>query len=208
MRWPMRKLLIGLNLLVFSMVPIQVHADPALDTIKSRINQVLVVLRDPALKSESAKELKKKRLRLIFDNTFEYVELSKSTLSRNWDKLKPDQQKEFMQLYKALLEKVYMDTILSYQDQEVVFGKERALGENRVEVDTKLISGSTETPINFRMISKSSEWWVYDFVVENISVVANYRSQFNRILTKESPEGMLEIIRKKVSGLSGQAQQP
>ena len=204
----MRKLLIGLNLLVLSMVPIQVHADSALDTIKSRVNQVLVVLRDPALKSESAKELKKKRLRLIFDNTFEYVELSKSTLSRNWDRLKPDQQKEFMQLYKALLEKVYMDTILSYKDQEVVIGKERALGENRVEVDTKLISGSTETPINFRMISKSSEWWVYDFVVENISVVANYRSQFNRILTKESPEGMLEIIRKKVSGLSGQAQQP
>ena len=204
----MRKLLIGLNLLVLSMVPIQVHADSALDTIKSRINQVLVVLRDPALKSESAKELKKKRLRLIFDNTFEYVELSKSTLSRNWDKLKPDQQKEFMQLYKALLEKVYMDTILSYKDQEVVIGKERALGENRVEVDTKLISGSTETPINFRMISKSSEWWVYDFVVENISVVSNYRSQFNRILTKESPESMLEVIRQKVSGLSGQAQQP
>ena len=204
----MRKLLIGLNLLVLSMVPIQVHADSALDTIKSRVNQVLVVLRDPALKSESAKELKKKRLRLIFDNTFEYVELSKSTLSRNWDKLKPDQQKEFMQLYKALLEKVYMDTILSYKDQEVVIGKERALGENRVEVDTKLISGSTETPINFRMISKSSEWWVYDFVVENISVVANYRSQFNRILTKESPESMLEVIRQKVSGLSGQAQQP
>lgn len=204
----MRKLLIGLNLLVFLIVPIQVHADSALDTIKSRINQVLVVLRDPALKSESAKELKKKRLRLIFDNTFEYVELSKSTLSRNWDRLKPDQQKEFMQLYKALLEKVYMDTILSYKDQEVVFGKERALGENRVEVDTKLISGSTETPINFRMISKSSEWWVYDFVVENISVVANYRSQFNRILTKESPESMLEVIRNKVSGLSSQAQQP
>ena len=204
----MRKLLIGLNLLVLSMVPIQVHADSALDTIKSRVNQVLVVLRDPALKSESAKELKKKRLRQIFDTTFDYVELSRSTLSRNWDKLKPDQQKEFMQLYKALLEKVYMDTILSYKDQEVVIGKERALGENRVEVDTKLISGSTETPINFRMISKSAEWWVYDFVVENISVVSNYRTQFNRILTKESPESMLEVIRKKVSGLSGQAQQP
>ena len=208
MRLPMRKLLIGLNLLVLSMIPIRAHAETALDTIKSRINQVLAVLRDPALKSESAMEVKKKRLRQIFDTTFDYVELSRSTLSRNWDKLKPDQQKEFMQLYKALLEKVYMDTILSYKDQEVVIGKERALGENRVEVDTKLISGSTENPINFRMISKSSEWWVYDFVVENISVVANYRSQFNRILTKESPESMLEVIRQKVSGLSGQAQQP
>src|SRR3990172_6576894 len=140
---------------------------------------------------------KKKSLRQIFDNTFEYVELSKSTLSRNWDKLKPDQQKEFMQLYKALLEKVYMDTILSYKDQEVVFGKERALGENRVEVDTKLLSGSTETPINFRLISKNNQWWVYDFVIENISLVANYRSQFGRILTKDSPEKMLDNLRKK-----------
>jgi phospholipid transport system substrate-binding protein len=193
----MRKCFIGFILLVFLMVPIEVHADSGLDTIKSRINQVLAILKDPALKSDSAKELKKKRLRAIFDNTFDYTELSRSTLSRNWDKLKPDQQKEFMQLYKALLEKLYMDEILSYKDQEIAFGKERALGENRVEVDTKLLSGSTETPINFRLISKNNQWWVYDFVIENISVVANYRSQFGRILTKDSPEKMLDDLRKR-----------
>ena len=87
----MRKLRIGLSLLVLSMVAVQVHADSGVDTVKSRINQVLAVLKDPALKSESAKELKKKRLRAIFDNTFDYTELSRSTLSRYWDKLKPDQ---------------------------------------------------------------------------------------------------------------------
>ena len=193
----MRKFFIGFNLLVFSMVAIQVHADSGLDTIKSRINQVLVVLKDPAFKSDSAKELKKKRLRAIFDNTFDYAELSKSTLSRYWDKLKPDQQTEFTQLYKALLEKLYMDEILSYKDQEIVIGKERPLGENRVEVDTKVVSEKLETPINFRMIFKNNQWWCYDFVIENISVVANYRSQFGRILTKESPEKMLEDLRKR-----------
>jgi phospholipid transport system substrate-binding protein len=193
----MRKWFIGFNLLVFSLMAIEVHADSGLDTIKSRINQVLAILKDPALKSDSAKELKKKRLRAIFDNTFDYTELSRSTLSRNWDKLKPDQQTEFTQLYKTLLEKLYMDEILSYKDQEIVFGKERALGENRVEVDTKLLSGSTETPINFRLITKNNQWWVYDFVIENISVVANYRSQFGRILTKESPEKMLDDLRKR-----------
>ncbi|MDP2602132.1 MAG: ABC transporter substrate-binding protein [Deltaproteobacteria bacterium] len=195
----MRKWFIGFNLLVFSLMAVQVHADSGLDTIKSRINQVLAILKDPALKSDSAKDLKKKRLRAIFDSTFDYAELARSTLSRNWDKLNPDQQKEFMQLYKALLEKLYMDEVLSYKDQEIVFGKERALGENRVEVDTKLLSGSTETPINFRLISKNNQWWVYDFVIENISVVANYRSQFGRILTKNSPEKMLEDLRKKVA---------
>jgi phospholipid transport system substrate-binding protein len=193
----MRKYFIGFILLVFSMMAIQVHADSGVDTVKSRINQVLAVLKDPALKSESAKDLKKKRLRAIFDNTFDYTELSRSTLSRYWDKLDPDQQKEFTQLYKALLEKLYMDEILSYKDQEIVIGKERPLGENRVEVDTKIISAKLETPINFRMISKNNQWWCYDFVIENISVVANYRSQFGRILTKESPEKMLEDLRKK-----------
>ena len=195
----MRNLRTGLSLLVLLMVAVQVHADSGVDTVKSRINQVLAVLKDPALKSESAKELKKKRLRAIFDNTFDYTELSRSTLSRYWDKLKPDQQTEFIQLYKALLEKLYMDEILSYKDQEIVIGKERPLGENRVEVDTKIISEKLETPINFRMIFKNNQWWCYDFVIENISVVANYRSQFGRILTKESPEKMLENLRKKVA---------
>jgi len=193
----MRKFFIGFILLVFSMVAIQVHADSGVDTVKSRINQVLAVLKDPALKSESAKELKKKRLRAIFDNTFDYTELSRSTLSRYWDKLNPDQQKEFTQLYKALLEKLYMDEILSYKDQEIVIGKERPLGENRVEVDTKIISEKLETPINFRLIFKNNQWWCYDFVIENIRVVANYRSQFGRILTKESPEKMLDDLRKR-----------
>lgn len=195
----MRKLVIGLNLLILSMVPIQAQAGAPLDTIKSRVNQMLVVLRDPALQGESAKELKTKKLRLIFDSTFDYIELSRSTLSRNWDKFQPDQQQEFVKLYKALLQKVYLDIILSYKDQEVVFGRERELGPNKFEVESKIVSGSTDTPVHFRMTLKNGEWWIYDVVIENISIVANYRSQFSRILTKESPEAMLEALRKKVS---------
>src|SRR5574341_1460522 len=105
----MKKPVLGLAILVLFMLPATIHADVALDTMKSRINQVLAVLRDPALQAESAKERKKEKLRPIFDNTFDYVELSRSTLSRNWEKLKPEQQQEFEKLYKALLEKVYMD---------------------------------------------------------------------------------------------------
>ena len=196
----MKKLLVGLSLLIVSLVPIQAYGDAPLDAMKSRINQVLAVLRDPALQGESAKELKKKKLRPIFDNTFDYMELSKTTLSRNWDKLTPGQRDEFQDLYKALLEKVYMNTILSYKDQEIVFGKERALGPSRAEVETKVVSATKETPVNFRLVSKDGEWRVYDVVIENISLVTNYRSQFNRVLTKESPETMLVDLRKKVNG--------
>ncbi len=195
----MRTLVIGLNLLVLSMVPIQVQANTALDTIKLRITQLFDVLRDPAFQGEAAEELKKKKIWSIFDKTFDYTEFSKRTLSRTWLKLKPDQREEFTELYKALLDRVYMSRILAYTDQQVIFENERALAQNRVEVKSKIVAGSNRTPIYFRMISKNDRWWVYDIVVEGISLVKNYRSQFKSILKRESIEGMFEILRKKVN---------
>jgi len=114
----MRKLLIGLNLLVLSMYPIQIHAGTAYDVVKSRMSEAFEVLRDPALQGESANKLKRKKILSILDNVFDYVELSKRTLSRNWNKLTPNQREEFQRLYKTLLEKVYLDKILAYSDQE------------------------------------------------------------------------------------------
>jgi len=195
----MRTLVIGLNLLVLSMVPIQVQASTALDTIKLRVNQLFDVLRDPAFQGEAVEELKKKKIWSIFDKTFDYTEFSKRTLSRTWRKLKPDQREEFTKLYKVLLDRVYMSRILAYTDQQVIFEKERALAPNRVEVKSKIVAGSNRTPIYFRMISKNDRWWVYDVVVEGISLVKNYRSQFKSILKRESIEGMFEILRKKVN---------
>lgn len=194
----MNKLIIAGLLLIA--LPAAARADSALDTVKARVGEVLAVLRDPALKADSAKEQKKKRLRAIFDDIFDYNEMSKATLSRNWEKLTPAQQKEFTALFKALLENFYAETILSYKDQQVTYGKERPLGENRFEVETKVTSGSTETPINFRLIQREGRFWVYDFSVEGIAVVANYRSQFGRILSKETPEAMIANLRKQVAG--------
>jgi phospholipid transport system substrate-binding protein len=185
-------------LLSLSMYPTQIHAGMPLDVVKSRMEQVFDVVRDPALQGESGDKLKRKKILSILENVFDYSELSKRTLSRNWKKLTADQRKEFQKLYKALLEKVYMDKILEYTDQEVVFGKERSLGKNKVEVESKIISGSLVTPIHFRMILKDGKWLAYDVVIEGISLVKNYRSQFRRVLKKKSPEGMLEVLRKKV----------
>jgi len=185
--------------LLLMALPSVVRADSALDTVKARVGEVLAVLRDPALKGDAGTEQKKKKLRVMFNDIFDYNEMSKAVLSRNWEKLTPAQQKEFVTLFEALLENFYAETILSYKDQQVTFGKERPLGENRFEVETKVISGSTETPINFRLLQRDGRFWVYDFSVEGIAVVANYRSQFGRVLSKESPDSMLANLRKQVS---------
>jgi phospholipid transport system substrate-binding protein len=156
------------------------------------------VLRDPALKPDSAKEFKKEKLRVVYEQMFDEVELSRRTLARNWNALNLAQRQEFVPLFRRVLEKAYIDKILAYTDEKVVFDKETMLAENQAEVQTRIITSSKEIPIFYRVILKDSAWRVYDVVVEGVSLVQNYRTQFNEILAKNSLNDLLEILRKKV----------
>jgi phospholipid transport system substrate-binding protein len=190
----------GLSILMLFLSALPVYAGAPLDTVQTNVNKVLDVLRDPNLKGESAKGTKKEKLEAIYEQMFDGVELSMRTLGGNWKKLNPAQQKEFVQLYRQILEKAYIDKILSYTDEKIVFPKESMLSNNQAEVQTKVITSSKEIPIFYRMILKGGTWKVYDVVVENVSLVQNYRSQFNSILAKNTPDQLLETLRKKVKG--------
>jgi phospholipid transport system substrate-binding protein len=195
----MKRLLI-VSTAILVLFPFPGHAGVPLDAVQTNVNKVLEVLRDPALKAESAKEAKKQRLRPIYDAMFDQVELSRRTLTLNWNKLNIAQRQEFVQLFRQVLEKAYIDKILAYTNEKIVFDKETKLGENQSEVSTRVITASKEIPISYRMILKDGVWKVYDVIVENVSLVQNYRTQFNDILAKNSPEQLLEILRKKVKG--------
>lgn len=196
----MRKLLFFLStLLVLMMVfPFSVLAAPPLETIQTSVNNVIEVLRDPALKTESARGTKEKKIRAIIDGVFDYTELSKRTLAERWRMFTPDQQKEFVRLFGKLLGGVYMDRIMSYTNEKVVFGKATNLSDEIVEVQSEVVTATKSIPIYYRMISKNEEWKVYDVIIEGVSLVKNYRSQFREILANKSPEEMLHILRKKV----------
>jgi phospholipid transport system substrate-binding protein len=174
------------------------YAGAPLDTVKVNADKVLDVLRDPKLKVPSAKEIKKKKLEVIYAEMFDEIELSRRTLARNWNKLNEAQRKEFVHLYHQVLEKAYADKILSYTDEKIVFDREIVVSANMAEVHTRIITSSKEIPIMYRVILSSGAWRVYDVVVENVSLVQNYRTQFNEILAKNTPEQLLEILRKKV----------
>jgi phospholipid transport system substrate-binding protein len=193
-----KKQLAVIGILTFLLISLPAYAGVPLDTGRASVNKVLEVLRDPKLKSESAKEIKKDKLRTIYKSMFDEIEFSRRTLARNWSKLNPAQQKEFIQLFEQVLEKSYVDKIFSYTNEKIDFYKENMLSENQAEVQTKVITSSKEIPIFYRMIKKGDTWKVYDVVVENVSLVQNYRTQFNDILTKNTPEQLLEILRKKV----------
>jgi phospholipid transport system substrate-binding protein len=194
----MKRMLTGLFILTLLLFSLPVYAGAPLDTVQAGVNKALDVLRDPKLKPESAREIKKEKLRVIYTSMFDEFEFSRRTLARSWSKLNPAQQKEFIRLFEQILEKSYADKIFSYTNEKIEFYKENMLSENQAEIQTKVITSSKEIPIFYRMILKDGKWKVYDIVVENISLVQNYRTQFNDILNKNTPEQLLEILRKKV----------
>ena len=196
----MKRVLAVFSVFLFLLSSRSVHAGVPMDTVQANVDKVLEVLRDPKLKAGSAKEAKKERLHPVYDGMFDQVELSRRALAQNWNKFNPAQRKEFVQLFRQMLEKTYIDKILAYADEKIVFDREVRLSETQAEIQTTIITSSNKIPVFYRVILKGEGWKVYDVVIENVSLVSNYRTQFNDILAKNTPEQMLEILRKKVKG--------
>jgi phospholipid transport system substrate-binding protein len=194
----MKRLFVGLSILMLFLISLPVYAGAPLDAVKINADKVLDILRDPKLKAASAKEMKKDKLRAVYVNMFDEVELSRRSLGMNWNKLNTAQRQEFVKLFEQVLEKAYADRILSYTNEKIEFTKESMISGNLAEVRTKVITASKEIPIYYRVILKDGTWKVYDVTIENVSLVQNYRTQFNDILAKNTPEQLLEILRKKV----------
>jgi phospholipid transport system substrate-binding protein len=194
----MKKRIVVFCILIVFVLSIPVYAGVPMTTVEANVNKVLSVLRDAKLKSPASKEIKKDKLRVIYKDMFDEIEFSKRTLTRNWNKFSPAERVEFVKLFEQVLEKSYIDKILDYSNEKVNFYKESMLSDNQAEIQTKIVTASKEIPIYYRMILKDGKWKVYDVVVENVSLVLNYRTQFNDILAKDTPAQLLEILRKKV----------
>ena len=182
-------ILFVLNTVLFAATP--------METVQASVNAALDVLKDPAMKGEAAKEAKEKKLWAIANTFFDFSELSKRTLGKNWKKLTSDQQREFTDLFSTLLGNLYLDRILSYSNEKVVFNKEKKK-KNKAIVYSSIIQDTRTIPINYRAILKNGEWKVYDVLVEGVSLVKNYRSQFKEILMKKDPDYLLKTLRQKV----------
>ena len=195
----MRYTLTLYSLFFFLLQPLTAVADSPLDTVQSRVNEVLAVLRSHSSQDDAAEAAKKEKLRSIANRMFDFDTLSKWSMGRNWEKLNAEQQKEFVELYKKILEKVYMDRLLTYTDEQVLFTKDLMLGDKKAEVRTVVKTASKEIPINYRVLQKNGKWLVYDVIIEGVSLIKNYRSQFNSILLNNSPEELLQMLRDKAA---------
>jgi phospholipid transport system substrate-binding protein len=187
-----------LMLLIMTIIPIQALAGAPLDTVKTNVNGLLDVLRDPKLQGESGKKVKAAKIEAAADKLFDYVELSKRTLGLNWNKFSIDQRKEFVELYRTILKDAYVDKITSYTNEQINFTKEVSLSETTVEVQSVIVSKGGQTPIHYRVMGKGTDWKVYDVVIEGVSLISNYSTQFREILANNPPGKVIETLRTKV----------
>jgi len=180
-------------------MPATVQAATARETVETQVNKVLKALAEPEFKDQT-KDAKIVKIRSIVNEIFDYTELSKRTLGREWTKFNAPQQSEFVKLFSDLLEKTYADRLLSYSDEKVFFEKESLLREGQAEVTSHVLTADgKKIPLDYRMVQKGGSWRVYDVIIEGISLVKNYRDQFRDILAKDSPEEVLKMLREKVA---------
>ena len=173
-------------------------AEPT-EAIRGAVNQGLKILKNTKVDSPKQRVQVIDRLRQIVYPLFDFNEMAMRSLGANWRRLNSQQRKEFVSTFTALLEKTYADQIFLYNGQQVIFTGESIDGDY-AQVDSQIIDKNGQTySVAYRLHKVDGKWKIYDVVAENISVVNNYRSQFNRVLAKSSFEDLLKIMKEKAS---------
>ena len=171
-------------------------AEP-LELVRSVSERVIEILKEPALKAPERQAERGERVRALVNPVFDYEEMARRTLGNHWRRRSAAEQQEFIKLFRAFLEKIYTDKISLYAGERVVFGGE-SMDREFAEVESKLVGPKGETStVVYRLKRADGGWKIYDAVVENISIVNNYRSQFDRVIGKSSYAELTKMLRDK-----------
>jgi phospholipid transport system substrate-binding protein len=191
------KTVAALVLAITLLMPGAAYAGAPTDSVKKHVDKFLEILQDPELSDNKKKQ--KEELWDVALKLFDFTALSMRSVGTAWREMTNEQKKEFTDLFAKLLERTYMDKIREYNDEKVVYEDEVMLSDSKAEVQSKIVTQGKEIPILYRLYKTSGEWRVYDVLIENVSMVKNYRTQFRDYLSKNSVEDLLEHLRKKTA---------
>ena len=183
-------------------IPALADAAPgeAMAEVKSTVDQVLEILKNPEYKSAAA--VRRQKLRDVIGVHFDFADMSRSALGVHWKSLSQDQRSEFVPVFKNLMEAVYMSRIESYSGQEIKILREKSDNSDYAEVYTSIAQEAAQPiSVNYRLKRTDQGWKVYDVIVDGISLVANYRNQFNRVINSK---GYAELVRQ-IKARSGES---
>ncbi|MCP3676193.1 MAG: ABC transporter substrate-binding protein [Deltaproteobacteria bacterium] len=169
------------------------------DQLKATIDEVVTILRDPSLEGAEMADQRRARLRKKMKERFTFAEMAKRSLGKHWREMNSDEREEFTTIFARLIENSYIGKIEGYTDEKVLYEKEM-LRKRTAIVKTKIITKQgTDIPLDYRLINrKGGEWMVYDVVIEGVSLVRNYRTQFSKALRSSSYEDLVEKLKSKI----------
>jgi len=178
-------------LLALSGFSLQAQAGTPTDQMKSTVDEMMSVLRN-----DSTWEQKEPVLSDLISKRFYYRAMAQRTLATNWKKASDAQKKEFIDLFSELLLFTYLDRIKAYTNEKVEFKREKVKKKTAV-VYTEIITGSANIPINYKLLHSGDQWLVYDVIIEEVSLVSNYRSTYKEIVKKNGIDGLLKKMSDK-----------
>jgi phospholipid transport system substrate-binding protein len=200
MRCPWKALALVTAALLLVWAPTESLAGPATDQVKESVDQVIKILTDPTLKGEKKVQERRAKIRQVVLQRFGFTEMSKRALGRYWNERNPEERTEFVRLFTDLLERAYIDRIDGYSGEQVVYLVETVDGDYS-EVRGKIVTKrNQEILITYRLQKASSNWEVYDVIVEGVSLVNNYRTQFSKIIRTSSYQELVKKMQMKLEG--------
>ena len=161
-------------------------------TVRSTLTEVFRILEDEKLKDLAKRIPRRHMLEEVIASHFDYMEMSKRALAAHWVPLTTGERAEFVELFKNFLSDRYAEKIEGYSGEQVHYLSERIEG-NYAEVRTELRSSKVEIPMDYRLHVKDGTWHAYDIIADGVSLVKNYRSQFDKIIRSDS---YLELVRR------------
>ncbi|MEW6500580.1 MAG: ABC transporter substrate-binding protein [Thermodesulfobacteriota bacterium] len=169
------------------------------------MNDIIAILQDKKLSGTAKKEERRKRVSVVVGGYFDFEEMSMRTLARYWRERTPEERRQFVGLFRQLLERTYIDKVDNYcreldascTDKVVLFKRQEQQG-NKAIVYTVFVRNNVETPVEYKMQQDSGRWQVYDVVIEGVSLVRNYRTQFESIISREKFAGLVAKMEEKV----------
>jgi phospholipid transport system substrate-binding protein len=174
-------------------------------TTKSFVDQALQILRD---KNTPVIE-RRRQLKSVIEPRMDFTEMSRSALGYHWRSLTPDQRAQFSTLFTSFIEDAYLSKIQDYSGQQVQYLKESPLGEGYSRVDTAIVQpGKQSLKVAYMLEQKGGEWLVYDVTVDNISIIANYRNQFNRVINDQGFDKLMADLKAKQRELASLVGEP
>ena len=173
-----------------------------IDVIQDAIDGALKILNDPKYADGKNVDQLQREVWEVIKDVFDYREISRRSLGRNWKKFSPTQKKEFVRVFSEFLKRNYLRKLKSeYRDASFEYDDQVWLSEKQAAVKTTLKRQTVEISVDYRLLKRNDRWRIYDVNIEGVSMVKNYRSQFNELLSKESPEQLIKRFKKRLEKL-------